>query len=99
MRTFLGKVPMDIPFQGVLDFDPSLDSAIREVAAGAGMPASNGASAILEALANVKNAQMLFDPEDKDAFHKGMIQGLLLGAALPDLCKAFVNKPKEGSQP
>lgn len=80
----------------IREFDTGIDSAIRDVAQGVGMPVANGYSAILESLAAIRTAQMLHDGEDKDAFSKGVIRGLLIASAMPKLCNDFVNPKKEG---
>lgn len=98
MKTFLSQIPQSVDFDSLMELDPGLATAIRDVANAHGMPATLGTSALLESLAAVRTAQMLHDGEDKDAFTKGVISGLLVGAALPGLCQSFVKqaKPKEG---
>lgn len=98
MQTFLAKIPQSVPFDDLLAMDPSLDSAVRDVAQSNGMPAANGVSALLESLAAVQTAQMLHDGDTRDSFLKGVIRGLLIGAALPTLCHDFV-RSKQQPQP
>jgi uncharacterized membrane protein len=100
MKTFLGQIPQRIPIEELSELDSSTSSAVRDVASGFGMPALNAASSILETYAAVLTAQMLHDGEDRAAYNKGVIQGLLIGADLPRICSEIVKKPtKEGSQP
>ena len=99
MKTFLSEIPQNIPFEDLLGLDPSLDSAVRDVAQSVGMPASNGHSSILETLAAVNVAQLIHDTDEKDAFKKGIIQGILIAAALPKLCNSFVNSNKQEGTP
>jgi len=98
MTTFLSKIPQSVEFAELREFDPGLDSSIRDVAQGFGAPVVNGMSALLESMASVRMSQMLHDSEDKDAFTKGVIKGLLIAAALPGLCNDFVNPKKEGKE-
>ncbi|MEI7879846.1 MAG: hypothetical protein WCI95_03115 [bacterium] len=98
MTTFLSKIPQNVNFAELREFEPGLDSAIRDVAQGFGTPVINGISSLLESMAAVRMSQMLHDAEDKDAFTKGVIKGLLTAAALPGLCNDFVNPKKEGKE-
>uniref|UniRef100_A0A6M3L8I1 Uncharacterized protein n=1 Tax=viral metagenome TaxID=1070528 RepID=A0A6M3L8I1_9ZZZZ len=98
MKTFLSDIPQRVDFDALFAMDASINSAIRDVAGAHGMPASNGASAILEDLAAMKTAHLIHDTEDKDAFTKGLIQGLLIGAALPSICKDFVTSQTQPQQ-
>lgn len=100
MKTFLSQIPQNVPFEDLLGLDPNLDAAIRDVAQSVGMPVSNGIQSILETIAAVQVAQMMHDGESSDAYHKGIIRGLLIGSALPKLCQKFVNDrktPQEGN--
>lgn len=99
MKTFLSKIPQAIDFTSLVEFDPSLDTSIRDVAQSVGMPATNGLSLIADAQAAIFTAQMLHDGEDKDAFRKGVIKGLMLACALPKLCSDFVNSTKQEGKP
>ena len=99
MKTFLSKIPQAAPFDNILGFDPSLESAIRDVAQSHGMPASNAQSDILEAIAAVELGQMIHDAEDKDAFRKGLVKGLLIGASLSKECYEYVNSTKKEGNP
>jgi hypothetical protein len=96
MTTFLSKIPQNVNFAELREFEPGLDSSIRDVAQGFGTPVINGISSILESMAAVTMVQMIHDDEDKDAFTKGVIKGLLIAASLPGLCNDFVNPKKEG---
>jgi hypothetical protein len=101
MKTFLSEFPQMVPLDELTELDPSIETASRDVAGAMGMPAANSASSILETYAAVLTSRMLHDAEDKDAFNKGVIKGLLIGAALPKICHNFVNvnKQKEGKSP
>lgn len=99
MKTFLSKIPQAVPFDNILGFDASLESAIRDVAQSHGMPASNGQSDILEAFAGVELAQLIHDAEDRDAFRKGLVKGLLIGASLSKVCSEYVNLTKKEGTP
>ena len=98
MKTFLSEFPQSVPLSELMELDSSVETAARDVAGAMGMPSANAASSILETYAAVLTARMLHDAEDKDAYNKGIIKGLLIGAALPKICHDFVNvnKPKEG---
>jgi len=101
MKTFLTEFPQAVPIDELIELDSAIETAARDVAGAMGMPSSNSASSILETYAAVLTARMLHDTEDRDAFNKGVIKGLLIGAALPKICHDFVNvtKPKEGNKP
>lgn len=90
MKTFLSQIPQYLDLDSLLLFDPNLDSAIRDVASSVGLPTSIASRDILDNMAAVKLSQMIHDPEEKDAFNKGVIHGLLMAAALPDACKQFL---------
>ena len=98
MKTFLSEFPQSVPLDELMELDPSIDTAARDVAGSMGMPAANSSSSILETYAAVLTARMLHDADEKDGYNKGIIKGLLIGAALPKICHNFVNvnKPKEG---
>jgi hypothetical protein len=98
MTTFLSKIPQNVNFAELREFEPGLESAIRDVAQGFGTPVINGISSLLESMAAVKMSHMLHDGEDRDAFTKGVVQGFLVAAALPGLCNDFVNPKKEGKE-
>jgi hypothetical protein len=99
MKTFLSKIPQQVDFESLFELDPSLDTAVRDLASSVGMPATIGHLSLLDTLAAIRTAQMIHDAEDKDAFNKGVIQGLLIAAQLPDLCQQFLKskQPKEGT--
>lgn len=97
MKTFLAEIPQNIPMDDLLELDVSIETSVRDVAGGSVMPAINGASNILETYAAILVAQMLHDGEDRAAFNKGVIQGLLIGARLPKICHERIKKG--GKQP
>ncbi len=101
MKTFLSEIPQQVPFDSLMDLDPAIEAAVRDIAGSCGTPVSNASSSILETYAATLTGQMLNDGEDHDAFNKGIIKGLLIGAALPKICHNFVNvnKQKEGKSP
>jgi hypothetical protein len=101
MKTFLSEFEQGVPFDEIALLDQAIETAVRDVAGAMGMPSSNSASSILETYAAWLTGRMLHDAEDKDAYNKGVIKGLLIGAALPKICHNFVNvnKQKEGKSP
>lgn len=102
MTSFLSKIPQSVPFEDLLGMDPNLETAIRDVASTVGMPSANSQTSILDALASVETAHMLHDDESRDSLSKGVIRGLLIGAALPKLCQDFLNskqQPPKGTAP